>query len=484
MRFAAILGLLGLAACSATSPEDASTNDQAVAGTSICAPLDYGPRAAPAELYRFFASNEEAKSYVELLQSRRPVSQGFLGITDAPRPLRLVAEAFRGFQLAFPKETAGITSPPRVALMQDPDPNAYALGGGMLPDPGYEKAPWLFFVHQSLLDFSQSDDELIGAFAHEMGHLILRNGDPDVRARIYTAYQVPGDSEKGVLGSEQTNDPVIAANLEELRAIRLRTGASPELGFHAGGMLAVQMMACEECGGVKRALRPLLDLQNPLEPKDDSGPLLVSERPVANRAELDRLSQVVIDELAKSLPGLPGDRSVTIAEFYKKIGSKRVPTAEERAVDADPRYRTLTARFIAADPLLRARAVAIMTDPHAPIERVRAYDLETDSDDAAARVLLALGRDVTANGRFVLQFMTPERRDACIAAAESGKLLEYGDLRDIHPDSCWRYAHAKELERAFASCPPSGLPPRARTAGPAPALSSDELLAATTRRAR
>ena len=165
----------------------------------------------------------------------------------------------------------------------------------------------------------------------------------------------------------------------------------------------------------------------------------------------------------------------TIARFYSALfgpekGAERM-TPEDREADADPSLKDVYERLAAAEPKKRARTVALMRDPKRPAERIRVYDTETDADDAAARVLLALGRNPSANGESMFSLYSPTAKEACIAAIASGQILQFDPAED-HPNVCWRYFHAKQLERAFASCPSSGLTPRAHAPRPVPERTS------------
>jgi hypothetical protein len=103
--------------------------------------------------------------------------------------------------------------------------------------------------------------------------------------------------------------------------------------------------------------------------------------------------------------------------------------------------------------MLRPRLLELRDDPQFPIGRIRLYDFEEDADDAAVRVLRALGYPPTGNGEFLLRLMRPEDAGPqCARDVEAQLPIRYGNLADPHPANCWRYYHATQLAEALGAC--------------------------------
>src|SRR5689334_19470642 len=118
------LALVLASACSTTATSSESRDDALAPPSAACATLDYGHASAPADYYRFFESDAKAGDFVRALLARG-VLAGSSGpgatlreISTDEHLLRLVSEVFEGFKRAFPRETAGLEAPPRVAVVE------------------------------------------------------------------------------------------------------------------------------------------------------------------------------------------------------------------------------------------------------------------------------------------------------------------------------------------------------------------------------
>src|SRR5262249_22771120 len=85
------------------------------------------------------------------------------------------------------------------------------------------------------------------------------------------------------------------------------------------------------------------------------------------------------------------------------------------------------------------------------------------SDDAAVRVLAAIGDDPLGAGQFFLSLLPDPQ--ACKSAVEAGKSTPYGRFIDPHNDTCWRYFHAFHFAKALAACPKEPPPTERATRG-------------------
>ena len=333
-----------------------------------------------------------------------------------------------------------------------------------------------------------TDSELRGLFAHELAHLILRNADPVVRSAIRAVYRVPA-SENGILGESQSDDPVISGHVEEIRKRQDRVGGVPKLGlpvleelgtyakmFALLGNLAAQSTpepseACVEAAKTKQALA---SAQAALLPGQDDGDFTPLTPSPTQARDLDALSTTLAMALiacSAPLTAPPATSSIAdaIADLNHLAATAVDPASPdhpklvslmldaERAADAkEIAPSSLMARLLDAQATIRSELEGLEEDPRFPIDDLRVYDSEEDADDAAVRILSAIGDDPRGIAEFLARaLMTPSAKTTCIDAIASGKKIAYGSFIDPHPTLCWRYYHADQLAKALGSCAPS-----------------------------
>jgi len=444
-----------------------SVEPPAPANPALCSTLDYGHEQSAAEHYLFFDDDQQA---AEFIRARRPA---FSEISSDPRLARLMTEIHAGFVLAFPKEMQGLDVPPPIAIVDDPAPNAYALAGVAGGADGTERInPWVFVVNRPLLDLGATDTELRGLFAHELAHLVLRNGDTAVRARLaQRAYLVDG-SEDWVFGAVQPGDPELQAHIAEILAYQGRVGSLPELALNAvvGGpkytdLIRTTLEGNPECAETAAQLQELNTLQRELLPDASIGLVEPAPATETQRAELDRLTQSILDGLVSCggedtlslaflqalLAGLPPDAVAEDHSRHAELVDLMLDT--ELAIDAEFPEATLMARIAQVVPRLSVVLLALRADPNFPIDAIRVYDLEEDADDASARVLRAIGDDPRGVALFLLnRLMTAEQKQECEDAIAAGEGVDYGRLRDQHLPYCWRFQHLSQLAESLEQC--------------------------------
>jgi hypothetical protein len=124
--------------------------------------------ATNADFYRQFASDDAAADYVQkLVANGRLAAQSgadakFKEIAQDPHLLKLVADVYEGYRKVFAKETEGLATPPRVAIVESGVINAFALGPGFAENDvaQADQSPWIFMVHTALLNAPHTDTEL------------------------------------------------------------------------------------------------------------------------------------------------------------------------------------------------------------------------------------------------------------------------------------------------------------------------------------
>jgi hypothetical protein len=476
------LSTLSLVACSsASSSDDAIAKDDDLREGGVCSTIDYGHTQSNEDYFKTFADDASAIEY----------AKGFLEANAKPPPkeishdarmLRLVDEVYRGFQKVFPKETAGFATAPRIVIVESDAINAFA---GFDDRPEVEKAPWLFFVHSSILERDLGDSELRGLFVHELAHLILRNVLPETRAKIRVHYRAaPGAPY--AMGNIADDDARIRARAEELRRIGEKVGRFPALAPFPMGVFA-ETDYKQEVGwfrGTQREASPnqeactvsdqaLIDLNAFVQAhaSAETYSVVVS---AAEKPELERL----IAKTQSSMKDCYGHVKMSLFEARVRTKLSKLPADQatpllakildpatpehaeakqallsddiEREVDARKDLTTIERVFAVVDGLHK-KAAALEADKSIPIDEMRVFDMEEDADDAAVRVLRAMGDDPLGNAHFLLSMLSD--RAACEREVASGKEPTYGRFVDPHNGTCWRYHHSVQLAKALERCP-------------------------------
>jgi hypothetical protein len=478
------------AACATRADETGLAEGAQHTAAGVCATLDYGHTTTPEQFYRKFDTSEAAADYLTKI-----IAQGQLASNSGPTAalkemssdahlLGLVNDVLEGFKKAFPVETAGITDPPRVAIVKSDIVNAFALGPGVTEDASApkDKAPWLFIVHTALLERGGTDNAMRGLFAHELGHLILRTFLPEIRARVRADY-ITGKSEDGILGADQDNDPRVQGHVEDMLKRQTRVGGLAELGLPVFDSLAsypkifgLLVKQAEQgapdpaqvCKDAKAKLLEVQDAQKALVPGMAVQNFTPRTPTADEKANLDRLS----DELAAAYksclaPVTGGIMSASLVELTAALNNMEsaidpsspdhqklldLMLQAELDVDAAMPTGTLLDRLLAAQSTIRKEYVALRDDPAFPIDQLRIFDYEEDADDAAARVLTTLGDDPLGIGNFLLSILPADAQAQCLADVTAHKPIPYGRFIDTHPSTCWRYYHNTQFAKALTQC--------------------------------
>jgi hypothetical protein len=485
-----VLGVVTMAGCAAADPAPAAADGQLRAAGGICPTLDYGHATAPADYYRFFDSDAKAGEYVDKIIRNGALAElsgpdaRFKEIATDPHLVRLVAEVFEGFKKVFPREMEGLTTPPRVAVVESEIINAFALGPGFAEDATApaDRSPWIFLVHTAALNNGNTDSELRGLFAHELGHLILRTFLPEIQQRVRAIYMLGRQGEDGVLGAAEDDDPRVAAHVEKILELQTRIGGLPHLGFPATvkgqyskifdlmmrSVTAPTPESTAACTAVTTGLSELRTAQIALLPGAPLGNLVPATPTPEQRANLDALSS----SIASAIPACvaAGEDEGTLMQLtavLNKLPMEAVAPEHpdharlielmvdaERQVDAEAPAAPMSEKMLRAEALMRAEQIALRDDPAFPIDQIRVFDYEEDADDAAVRVLTAIGDDPLGISGFLLSTVPREAREGCVAHVAAGKPVSFGRFIDTHSPVCWRHYHAAQFSKALAACSP------------------------------
>jgi len=468
----------------ASDPSSSSSRTDSAgmrAQRNVCVTLDYGHERPNSDYFLQFPDDAAALSY----------SRDFLAVSEMPRPLevthderltRILRRVYEGFHTVFPRETEGLEEPPRLVVVEADGANAFA---GFDERPSINKAPWVFWVHYPVLTEPRPDDEVAGLFSHELAHLILRNLLPETRAKIRTRYHVPGGREHGIIGAAVVEDPEVARHVEEIRELGTLVGRDVVLGplplaaFEDSkyqSMLTTLMT--EErarstdpsaCDAAESGLRRVRALYEPNVSVHD----FILRLGGPQRDQLARYARSTADSMRKCL----GHATMSLFELKVRdqfsmlppeearpyIERMLDPTTEEHATAratlmttevervVDAKNAPTIERFFEVVETLHARIGELESDPRWPIDELRVFDMEEDADDAAVRVLKAIGSDPLSNARFFVNLMPDP--DACFRLVASGQVPPYGRFIDPHNGTCWRWFHSIEFAKALDRCP-------------------------------
>ena len=473
MKLAAVLLTLAtIAGCSASGTEPVTGTESAInAGRAgLCTPPTtlYRLTKPNADYYDVFASDDDARASVAPILAANGMALANVATPAAAQAI--VARQFAAYQKLFPEHTAGLAEPPRVLLVDNPAPGAFAT-----TDPRKDKFfPWVFFIQTGLLDAPEvvgNPGVLESTIAHELAHLILKN----VLARdSYVFYRVSG-AESGERGFQQANDPTIASAYATYQASAARTGqlyvrALGNFPFHIGSrpdptyasylkLIAQAMLtagvappaACalgdDEATQLQATIDRDLDKSNitlPLGDDDVATALLAASWEAHTTACLASVTGSLGDLVASARASLAAE-SASTAELD---GILPELDASDRAIDArDPALPAVNRLF--ALTAARRSAMAAIVDAQDPTyASLRFFTEEEEADDASVRIGLATGGKID----MILNPYRPTYRAECQALLAAGKAPEYGGFVDAHHGLCWRYQHVTELATSLATC--------------------------------
>jgi hypothetical protein len=447
----------------------------------ICTTLDYGHERSNEDYFLQFDDDAAAMAYSKDFLEANNISAPTEMARDA-RLLRLVGRIFEGFRKVFPSETAGMNKPPRIIAVKTDGINAFA---GFDERKEVNKAPWIFWVHQPTIDSTKPDAELEGLYAHELAHLILRNMLPETRSKIRTHYRVIGRREKGVIGAVEPDDDTVRGRAEDLRALGSLVGreavfgALPVSAFEDNeyqSMLATlakdrrqaaDLQACQTAdNGVARVKDYYRDNVSVHDLTLELTPTQTKELTTLAGTTSDALRRCYAN-VKKSLLELKiEDRSVSVlvngepasretlldptTQEHRLVYSVLMKNDVERDLDKKTDLTTIE-RLLQVVGKLHRRVADLDDDRSLPIDELRVFDLEEDADDAAVRILRAIGDDPQGAARlFMGQLPDPA---SCARDIEDGKIPRYGRFIDPHNATCWRAFHSIDLANTLERCP-------------------------------
>lgn len=464
-----------------TDDSDKGDNGDVPRAKDVCATLDYGHARTNDDFYMQFADDDAAFDYSKGFLEKEGMPQG-VEVSHDQKLVGLVGKVYKGMQKVFPTETKGLDKAPLIITVRDDTVNAFA---GFDDRPEYNKAPWMFWIHTGTLKANIPDNQLEGLFAHELAHLLLRNYLPETRTKIRTHYRVPGQKEGGVIGAVTADDPKVRDRAEKLRSL----GRIVARDYVAK---ALPYSPFEEAD-YQSLLTTLHDYQqgsadpNSCTTADNNVDRLKAiyqnaasvhaiklQLSAQQRTQLETIGETAVVAMKKcyahvkmSLFELKIRNATTdytadeVNDFVKKALD---PTTEEHEyawsvlmnnddeINIDKKTdETTVERFVEVVETLHQQISNLEADTDLPIDELRVFDLEEDSDDAAVRILRALGEDpLSAAHLYVNQMEDPQ---GCYDSVQGGIVPAYGRFIDPHNATCWRWYHTNQLANALEKCP-------------------------------
>ncbi len=457
-----VLVLASLAAACASPSIDPSIDDDEMPVKKASMPMPSGiwQRATNAEHYKVFATQDEAKSWFDGFESARARMEGRTANAvvahDDPRYAlaeQKVAIMWSAFQKVLPRDTEGLSAPPRVVIVDREDVNAYAVFDPKLrcADGAPEGcSPHVFVVHTSSLvpiaDKRVRGEGLEGLFAHELAHHVLKHSWPGNDAKITKYYPATAKT----FGFETPDDAVARATaaawlehanavgpypLEELNGLPL-SSFGPGVFWMTRSFLvqkgkAVDPEACArvDLDGFKKVL--VAHVAPETQAMDDDA---------ATRAAFDAASKKLIAEERACVANVPGSLTSIMAEQFG-VPAERFEQGmgpEDKAIIA-----AAPSAYDALLALTKARYAAMRA---LDVSAVRAYTYEEQADDVAVNVLFQAKRDARSLATFFRWIVLDEAaRRRCDAVLRAGDEPPYGVLTDQHHAACWRVDHANKL---------------------------------------
>lgn len=423
-----------------------------------------------AKNYQVFANADEARR--EYRESIEPIVAKMSGLkaarsvvdaSDAKYGIanEAVSKIFKQFQSLYPGRYSSLSAPP-VAIIQDDEANAFALGKIA---PSSTAIPYLFVIQTGLFKMlEKSEDGFYGVIAHELAHLLLLHSASGTDERIGKYYLVPSRAQESV-GFLKKNNAALARDMERWVDFAKDAGALaiPEMNglpttltptFDLDRFLShivdkhVKDEACQKRISFKLYLLKMNIIENYFDQEtlnykfDAEGLSSIKSDTADIRTEIAQCTQyadrIGYKALFNELSGLDAD------QILKDSSQKTRETAfaDIRVFDAAPEALTgiLALVKVKQDEMMKLQKKW-------NLNQVRVYSSEEQADDLSVQVLHGLGMDPNGIARFFIRMMTTEQAESCRATIKKGEVPVYGSLSLNHRTHCYRIYHAGETAK-------------------------------------
>jgi hypothetical protein len=433
------------------------------------APEGTWTRATNVEHYRVWASHEEAATwfagydadaaarYNRTARTALPHSDARYAAIEAK-----IAAVWAGFKLAFPRDTEGLSDPPRVLLVQTNVANAYvsydkklacSTGAplGCHPHSVVILTPLLTAIDAATTSGS-SEDLLAGLMEHELAHHVLKHAADAAKAKITKYYEANTSLPLGFQNKVDNASVRKIANDWISEAEKVGSSSHVELhGWPLNSTSRFQQLAF----GLLRAgfdvnakgctaVNPALTAFSPVYTKvyDNIRQVIVIPND-AERASLDKSVTEILNQSATCTSTLKSF-DAALKNVLLEDGTAVIDTltAEENTIVDDAATPFAAVAALTENSRKRMRAL----EPS--IGNIRFYTEEEEADDVAVYVAQKAKLSLRAYGAFMNNAQQGAAdRDTCTTIRATGAEPPYGALSDTHHATCWRVDHAERMAK-------------------------------------
>lgn len=445
---------------------------------------------APRDYYHVYASEADAVASMRAVVPSIPWADP--GSDLQRRGQAAVAKIFAAYQKLYPESVEGMEAP-RVLISNSLDFNAFAFVLPFLPETsGPKRVPWIFVYNQGFFTPTITDEQITLVAAHEMGHLFLRNGNPEFFTPVY--YRETPDEQGKIFGEYETTEEDVKNLTLGVKAIGERVGQVSLAELHG---VPTTIGADALPGGTSfqfplyhRILIRLVQLgaeNSPERDKCNSGgdaydkvTRLIGEHTTADNevvfgadlAELETAAKTANTDLAACLAHLTGtfrDAAVELKKVedpnFETTTAELTTEAEldeylglsqnEKNADATNPDQNLVTKLFDLGAKAQEALRAVYTDGTVKYEEFREFTMEDDADEAAVRIAKVMGLDGDQLAGGIFTALDPGYVASCKTVLDGGKVPKYGGAIDPHHGNCWRAYRNRKLKIALQSCPAS-----------------------------
>jgi hypothetical protein len=381
-----------------------------------------------------------------------------------------------------------------VVIIDSDEWNASAPGEALfVENDGRHTTPYVFFYNKGFFVDGITDAQITMVTAHELGHLILRNGStPDDFQDVF--YRETAADRGKIYGEYEKNDPEVQDLAQRVQNSADRVGllVAPELhGFptkigaripanaYVQAPLYSRMVQvlydkyaassehpadCAAAPDKGVALSSLVESHITVDSKLDLGTdgANVDAAALAYETALTSCLSHVTGTFAQALELLKEQEDPQYATNIAAVGtdSQKLATylqISDTEIDADSAFPDMNPvqKILQLGTAQMSGLSDAFVDPKIKYSELRDYTLEDDSDEAAVRVakLIGVDSDELVKAIFLgLGAPFAATAQSCRDLLASGGAPDYGGAGDPHHGNCWRAYRNSKLKIALQSC--------------------------------
>ena len=451
-----------------------------VTPAQACTTLPRSKLTKPTEYFRVFASDQAAFDLYS--KSAKYIAPG----SDMQkRGEAATLKMYEAIKTLYPEAVDGMTTPPRVLIADDDDFNAGASRGRT--PAGVPYAYWVFSFNKGMFKPEVTDAQLESVTAHELAHLVLRNGVDEFAPDIWYRETEKDD----IFGEYQTNDVALQKLGDAILKIGGRTGQlfNTELnGFPTS--IGAKTATGKDAALYVRYLNTLFKQLAPASTQKaqctaSSATVVEIYNIFKKRLNYDT-NELVLSDDATKLDALTKQYQTQLAACFSNANVTwiQLATFQRQLEDPDAKAeiaklqgdRTKLAVYLnlikaendadLANPTqnIASKLFQISTGlqdivrtelakPELKASEIRVFTQEDDADEVAVRAAKLVGIPATdVTGSLLVHTQTAEYRAACEAKIAKDEMPAYGGFADPHHSTCWRHYRNLKLDTALKTC--------------------------------